>query len=133
MKSSAERTSALERSAFSERLKKAIVNFDPALLSATVLAKEFSRRSRHSSVGLTAAHKWLAGEAIPQQEKLRVLANWLKVPVEWLRYGDTVAQPDLTDKERRRFDKLVSDFSALSSRDQRLIEKLIREMMKESP
>lgn len=33
--------------------------------------------------------KWLVGEAIPTQEKIRTLAHWLAVPVEWLRFGHT--------------------------------------------
>jgi hypothetical protein len=130
MKMPAERTAALEKAAFSERLKKAIASFDEKLLSATALAQEFNRRSRHSRVGVTAAHKWLSGEAIPQQEKLVVLANWLRVPMQWLRYGEIGAGEILSGRDQRRYDKLVGDFSALSERDKVIIEKLIREMMR---
>ena len=42
-----------------------------------------------SPVTVHAARKWLAGEAIPSQEKLRVLAKWLQVPAGWLRYGNS--------------------------------------------
>jgi hypothetical protein len=126
---SAERTAAHEKAAFAERLKKAIADFDPNLLSPTHLYKDFNHRSKHSRIGMTAAHKWLTGEAIPQQEKLVVLANWLKVPVQWLRYGETDTQPKLSGKEQRRLDRLASDFQALSERDKALIEKLVREML----
>lgn len=130
MKTPAERTAALEKSAFSERLKKAITAFDEDLLSATVLAQEFNRRSRHSRVGTTAAHKWLTGEAIPQQEKLVVLANWLRVPVQWLRYGEMGAEEVVSNREQRRYDRLVSDFSALGERDKLIVERLIRAMLR---
>jgi len=129
MKSSAERTAVLEKTAFTERLKQALGDFDPELLSPTVLAREFKRRSRHSSVGVTAAHKWLTGEAIPTQEKLLVLAKWLQVPVQWLRFGEPEVQPKVSGREQRRTDKLVSDFAELSERDKLLLEKLVREML----
>ena len=35
-----------------------------------------------------AARKWLQGESIPTQEKLRALAGWLDVPADWLRFGN---------------------------------------------
>lgn len=129
MKSASEKTAALERHAFSERLKRAISEFDDALLSPTVLAREFNRRSRHSTIGTTAAYKWLSGEAIPQQEKLSFLANWLRVPVQWLRYGDTLEETPVSNKEMRRLDKMLSDFVALGERDKVLVEKLMQEML----
>lgn len=133
MKSYAERSAAHEKTAFSDRLRRAITEFDDSLLSPTVLAREFNRRSRHSSIGVTATQKWLNGEAIPQQEKLILLANWLKVPVEWLRFGSTTIEPISSGKEQRRLDKLTSDFAALSERDKKLIEKLMHAMLKEMP
>jgi len=130
MKHPVERTAAAEKAAFSERLRRAIADFDAELLSATVLAREFNRRSRLSSVGKTAAHKWLSGEAIPQQEKLTVLAQWLCVPVQWLRYGEAAAETPVAGRDRRRLDKLTSDFASLSERDKKLVEHLIRGMLR---
>lgn len=31
--------------------------------------------------------RWLNGDALPAQDKLRVLAEWLGVGAEWLRFG----------------------------------------------
>jgi hypothetical protein len=132
MKSVVEKTAASEKSAFSQRLRRAIENFDDALLSPTHLAREFNRRSRHSTIGTTAAQKWLAGEAIPHQEKLALLATWLRVPVQWLRFGEGASEPTVPAKEQRRLDKLVSDFVELSERDRLLVEKLIKEMIRNS-
>ncbi|MFM7522905.1 MAG: hypothetical protein ACKO4M_01855, partial [Betaproteobacteria bacterium] len=39
-------------------------------------------------VTVHAARKWLQGESIPTQEKLRALASWLDVPADWLRFGN---------------------------------------------
>ena len=33
-----------------------------------------------------AARKWLVGDAIPTQDKMRALAQWLAVPADWLRF-----------------------------------------------
>ena len=133
MKSSVERSALREKAAFSERLKQAIANYDPKLASPTVLAQEFNRRSRHSTIGRSAAHKWLTGEAIPQQEKLLMLANWLQVSVQWLRYGEAEHQPKPTAKEQRRLDRLQTEFAGLYERDKVLIEKLMREMLSNKP
>lgn len=130
MKLSTDRSATLEKAEFAKRLKMAISEFDEALLSPTVLAREFNRRSRHSSIGMTTAHKWLSGDAIPAQEKLLLLASWLRVPVQWLRFGEGEVQPALSARAQRRLDKLVSDFSTLTERDKVLVERLIAEMLR---
>ncbi|MBS0308621.1 MAG: hypothetical protein JSS58_06585 [Proteobacteria bacterium] len=129
MKVPAAKSATAERAAFSERLRRAISQFDDSLLSATVLAREYNRRSRTSTVGVTGVQKWLGGEAIPQQDKLVFLANWLRVSVQWLRFGDSGAHVPISGKYQRRLDRIVSDFSALSERDKALVERLMREML----
>src|SRR5690606_21037889 len=44
--------------------------------------------------------KWLVGEAIPTQEKIRALATWLGVSAEWLRFG-TGTEPETDGTESR--------------------------------
>lgn len=129
MKSTTERNPVTERLAFSDRLKKALSEYDSTLLSATVFAREFNRRSKQSSISTTTAHKWLSAESIPKQEKLSFIAHWVKVPVQWLRYGDEEA-PALTGSEKRRHDRLLSDFSSLNERDKKIIEAMARELMR---
>jgi transcriptional regulator with XRE-family HTH domain len=55
-----------------------------------VLEREFNTRYWGRSVTLQAVRRWLRGEAIPSQEKLQVLADWLKVEPHYLRFGDQV-------------------------------------------
>ena len=56
-------------------------------------------------VTVHAARKWLQGESIPTQEKLRALAAWLDVPADWLRFGNGdnrkggVGEINLTDQK----------------------------------
>ena len=133
MKSAADHTQKDEKSAFSARLKKAIGEFDENLLSPTALAKEFNKRSRSSKIGTTAAHKWLSGDAIPRQDNLAFIAAWLRVSVQWLRFGEAEDEPALSAREQRRQDKVLSDFVALGERDKVLIEKLMREMLQQKP
>ena len=59
-----------------------------------------------------AARKWLQGESIPTQEKLRALASWLDVPAEWLRFGNAAEQ------------RAKGQAAALSPTDSKLISAL---------
>ena len=81
--------SSLERLAFSERLQQALRNAEYPPNSPTQLAREFNLRFGGNPVTVHAARKWLQGESIPTQEKLRALASWLDVPADWLRFGNT--------------------------------------------
>src|SRR6478609_965484 len=80
---------SIEREDFSERLQQALRNADYSPDSPTQLAREFNVRFAGRPITVHAARKWLVGEAIPTQEKLRTLAQWLGVPAEWLRFGGT--------------------------------------------
>lgn len=75
-----------ERDAFTQRLRLALHNAGYEA-SATRLSREFNLRSPGSSVTVYAAQKWLNGDAIPTQPNLQVLASWLDVRPEWLRFG----------------------------------------------
>ena len=79
-----------ERLEFSERLQQALLNADYSPSSPTELAREFNLRFPGQSVTVHAARKWLQGESIPTQDKLRTLAGWLNVPADWLRFGSMV-------------------------------------------
>ncbi len=78
----------LERLEFSKRLQQALHNADYSPNSPTRLAREFNLRFAGQPVSVHAARKWLQGESIPTQEKLRALAEWLDVPTDWLRFGN---------------------------------------------
>jgi transcriptional regulator with XRE-family HTH domain len=76
-----------EREGFSRRLKEAMrrarVDAGP-----TRFAREFNLRHHGDPVTAQTARKWLYGGALPTQDKLRTLAQWLDAPLQWLRFGE---------------------------------------------
>ncbi len=80
-------TVAEEKQDFSRRLKdamrKARVEAGP-----TRFAREFNLRHHGEPVTAQTARKWLYGGALPTQDKVRTLAQWLEVSPQWLRYGE---------------------------------------------
>jgi len=85
--------SSQERLQFSERLQQALRHTEFSAESPTQLAREFNLRFSGNPVTVHAARKWLQGESIPTQEKLRALASWLSVSADWLRFGATDNTP----------------------------------------
>ncbi|MEZ5706888.1 MAG: XRE family transcriptional regulator, partial [Burkholderiaceae bacterium] len=74
-------------------------------LRPVVLEREFNTRFWGRSISLQAARRWLRGEAIPAQDKLQVLADWLGVAPEELRFGVSVRQS--VEERRKRWDEGV--------------------------
>lgn len=59
--------------------------------SSTLVANEFNQRYWGKSITPHTARSWLMGVSIPMQDKLKVLADWLQVSPEELRYGVAAA------------------------------------------
>jgi len=78
-----------EREAFSRRLAQAMRNAD---LEArpSVLMREFNLRYLGQSVSFQSASRWLHGQSIPTQDKLRLLAKLLGLEPHILRFGTSV-------------------------------------------
>jgi transcriptional regulator with XRE-family HTH domain len=75
-----------EKTEFAERLRDAMATAGYSV-RPSVLEKEFNSRYWGRSVTFQAVSRWLRGEAIPSQEKLQVLADWLGVEPHVLRFG----------------------------------------------
>lgn len=88
-----------EKEEFAKRLSDAMLQAGYAL-RPVVLEREFNTRYWGRSVTLQAVRRWLRGEAIPSQEKLQVLADWLKVEPQVLRFGEAVRNSIQQHKER---------------------------------
>lgn len=88
-----------EKVEFAQRLSDAMTRAGYAL-RPVVLEREFNTRYWGRSVTLQAVRRWLRGEAIPSQEKLQVLADWLKVEPQVLRFGEQVSNSIQQQKQR---------------------------------
>ncbi|MFC5770263.1 hypothetical protein [Thauera sinica] len=118
----------LERDAFSARLREVLARTAPGLARPTALAREFNRRYAGTPVTLHATRKWLEGEAIPAQDKLRVLADWLGVTAEWLRFGQGT-EFSCSEEPRREFDyQLMRDIAALTEAHQQVVRDLVKSL-----
>ena len=88
-----------EKIEFSNRLRDAMVKAGYAA-SPSVLENEFNLRWYGRSISNQAAWGWLNNRSIPTQEKLQVLAEWLKVEPQVLRFGDAVRNSIQQQKQR---------------------------------
>lgn len=128
--------SSNERESFSERLQQALKNAHYSPDSPTRLAREFNIRFEGRPITVHAARKWLVGEAIPTQEKLRMIAQWLGVPAEWLRFGGT--ETHATNGEPlnglSRFEsadvKLIADLQRLDEHHRQIAREFIRMLVR---
>ncbi len=93
-----------EKLEFAERLRSAMLAAGYEA-RPSVLEKGFNSRYWGRSVTFQAASRWLRGEAIPSQEKLQVLAEWLKIEPHALRFGEQAAES--IRAKRQQWDKAL--------------------------
>lgn len=126
-------TANTEREAFSERLQQALQRAGHSANSPTQLAHHFNLRFHGQSVTAHAARKWLVGEAIPTQEKIRTLAQWLSIPAEWLRFGETydtsiVRAYCLAEEDSEMH--VLPDWRLLDMHQRRLVQEFIQILLR---
>lgn len=92
--------SHLEKVRFSERLQQSLERAGYSAASPTAVARRFNILYPDDPISVQAVRRWLEGSAIPAQDKLVVLARWLRVTPEWLRYGEEARAPAGMKKER---------------------------------
>lgn len=127
-----------ERQNFSARLTESLALAHGLPPSPTIVAREFNFRFIGKPITVHAARKWLVGEAIPTQDKLRALAVWLNVSVDWLRFGGglnataraTAPAPSVSAPAASPLDGLVRMFMSLSHRDRVLVRDFIEMLSK---
>ena len=125
-----------EKAAFSERLKFALQRSPEKVTGGTHLALHFSLHHHgDQQISPQTAHKWLTGRTIPTADKLRTLAQWLRVDLHWLHYGPPPsAAARVTPKPLPRDEKypltaetieLASKIESLSPHHRYLVQELI--------
>jgi transcriptional regulator with XRE-family HTH domain len=118
-----------ERERFSLRLQQTLRNAHHSPDSPTELARDFNIRFAGRPITVHAARKWLVGEAIPTQDKMRTLAEWLHVPIDWLRFGgdESGSVPSATDPVFKSAElKMISDLQLLDEHHQMMVREFIR-------
>ena len=101
-----------ERQEFSQRLADAMqkAGYEPR---PNVLLKVFNSRYRGASVTAMTISRWLGGRAIPNQDKLQVLADLFGVEPQVLRYGKV---------GKGRVAEAQATWPALGARERQVIE-----------
>ena len=106
-------SSSKETQAFAQRLKQALVA-SGVRISRTVVANEFNLRYWGRSGTPHTARNWLLGKSIPTQDKLRVLADWLQVGPDELRFGQVASVPKVTENMNMGGDLNMADREMLT-------------------
>jgi len=124
-----------EKEAFSQRLKQELAKHGWAINSPTWLAREFKLRYGGQSVSVQTASNWLSGAAIPSQDKLQILAAWLNVSNQWLRFGEdaylvsTSHEQINQQKIQLYLEDLPDKIARLSSKQKVLIYELVEQLL----
>jgi hypothetical protein len=84
-------------------------------LSPTILQREYNSRSNQPPITVHAARKWLIGQAIPTQDRVQILAEWLNVSASWLRFGEEIEEEKMSDLTPQEW-RLVRGFRGLSAK-----------------
>lgn len=118
-----------ERDQFSQRLQKLLRDSHHSPDSPTELAREFNVRYPGAPITVHAARKWLVGEAIPTQDKMRTLADWLMVPIDWLRFGGDAGHNEVRNPvaSANSLDlKLIADMQLLDEQHKQIVREVVR-------
>lgn len=120
-----------EKAEFSQRLRNAIEDAGYSV-RPIVLEREFNTRYWGRSVTVQAVRRWLRGEAIPSQEKLQVLADWLKVEPHVLRFGEQAVK-SIRAKQKKwdegigyREREVIEAFLSLPAPQRKLVREVIQ-------
>lgn len=120
-----------EKKHFSKRLTDMLKRAGMNANRPTSIAREFNLRFHGDPVTTQSVRKWLTGKSIPSQDKLRVLAGWLNVPVQWLRFGEEEGGTRRVAKEERKVyalehHRLLEGFDRLSEHHKRMVLELVQ-------
>ena len=94
-----------EKAEFAARLKQAIQDAGYEA-RPSVIEREFNQRYWGRSISFQAARQWLLGGAIPAQDKLQILAEWLKIEPQILRFGGQAVLS--VQEKKKRWDAAIS-------------------------
>lgn len=119
-----------EKTEFAQRLRSAMTAAGYPDRPA-VLEREFNSRYWGRSVTFQAVSRWLRGEAIPSQDKLQVLAEWLRIEPQVLRFGEAAAVALREQRGRWEDPKfyqerdVIEQFLALPAQQRKVVREVV--------
>ena len=129
---SRDRPNPTEQERFAQRLNQALDEARYQHAGASRIAREFNLRFPDKAVTVHAVRKWIKGEAIPTQDKLLALAQWLGVRADWLRFNG--AEPAIESVHPSGFNgedlRLLRDFQRLSSERKHIVDQIIQLLLR---
>ncbi len=105
----------------------------------SVLEREFNLRYLGQPMTLHGVRRWLLGETLPKQDKVEVLAEWLRIPPQQLRYGMEVEKR--IQQQAARWDEgigfqereVFEAFLALPAPQRKVVREVIQAFTKAFP
>lgn len=123
---------------FANRLRAAMqaAGYEP---KPAVLEREFNLRYMGKSMTLHGVRRWLLGESLPKQDKVLVLAEWLRIPPQQLRYG--VEVENRIQQQRARWDEgigyqereVLEAYLSLPAPQRKIVREVIQTFAKAFP
>ncbi len=119
-----------ETQAFADRLRQALDSAG-VRASPTVVANGFNLRYWGRSITPHTARNWLLGQSLPTQDKLVVLAEWLQVSPDELRFGKAASGHRLSEADPR-FEHLdmadremISRYLSLTTAERKTVREVV--------
>lgn len=122
-----ERTTRL-REEFGARFRECLKRAGLEKITNEALLLEVNSRLTKEPVTVHAVRKWKVGEAIPGDANLTILATWLNVAPEWLRFGNvpTCSQPvSITQIDH----SILRELSTLRDENKELVRQLVSQLL----
>ena len=124
-----------EKKGFARRLAEALRRADLHEAGPSRIAREFNLRYHGDPVTTQAVRKWLGGLAVPSQDKMRVLAEWLDVAPQWLRFGEGAREErNLTRQEssayRADYPTLPRKFDLLNDPHRKMVFEIVLALLR---
>lgn len=122
-----------EKQGFSRRLRDTLKRAQADADGISAVAREFNLRYEGNPVTAQAVRKWLSGNALPSQDKIRALALWLEVSPHWLRYGEGESARAMRQEQagyRADGAWVAKKYDALNDSHKKMIAELIVALLK---
>ncbi len=119
-----------ESQQFADRLRSALES-SGVRASPTVVANAFNLRYQGRSITPHTARNWLLGKVMPTQDKLRVLADWLQVSPDELRFGRSSSKSYVTEMNEDQMELGLADremlgrYLSLSHAERKIIRDVV--------